>query len=545
MAAPRISVVLVVAGVLAAAGGGAYYFFAVFSADERLRGARAQVETWEERWQEARRCVLGKAPLAAKLDDAIAGRALVVGSGEAAGALADCSRPISRLTRPEGNNTGMDVVEEAWHAVEAHAVTVAKSYVNHLQAPDEDETFSAALEQLVSARAALRQSVELPAEDGAMGPAPRELPVAPLAVGGEALTELLVTPAGGELSGRAAIGERWLTARVRRGEGAAAFTIEARPVKPDVVAAVPDATWGATAAFETKGEKLTIKLSAGALDAEGGVAAPVVAASAPSLVVGAVVGSSAHRAIVYVDAGVRAAVSKDGGASWKSSVLADSSDVNIFPSGLGYADVIWKKELAAAKPAAATGDEAGDEDAGELDDEGLGAHSEVSWQRIEAAKLPLLGAPVTVPQAVLLRACAAASAPWALLGQGEEIALVRMDDLSTRIRVPNEDLLEVVGCDDTAVLLSAGTGVLWTCRKGACTPFPWRRLDGLGAVVAGKAMYVAARGRLLAVLTAEDAPRLVRLPEGAQLHALVALDGNPYLVIEQKNGAMAAAPLPR
>jgi hypothetical protein len=87
--------------------------------------------------------------------------------------------------------------------------------------------------------------------------------------------------------------------------------------------------------------------------------------------------------------------------------------------------------------------------------------------------------------------------------------------------------------------------VLWTCSKSACTPFPWRGHGGHGAVIAGKSTYVTTRRQLLVVLTAEDAPLLVRMPEGSRLHALVALDGNPYLVLEQKNGALAAAPLPR
>lgn len=549
MASPRLSVVLVVAGVLAATAGGAYYFFAVFTTDERVREARVQVEKWEESWQEARRCVLGRAPLAATIDDAFTGRELILNSTEGGDEenkeLADCARLLGRLTRPEGNNTGIERVEEAWQALEQHAVDVARRYVTHLQEPFEDQTFAAALQQLTAARAELRRLVKLGAQDGEMGPAPRELQLAPLAQGGEALTELIVAPAGAQLAGRAAIGERWLAVRMRRGEGAAAFAIEAHPVKPDVVAAVPEATWGAAAAFENKGEKLSIKLVAGALDGEGAVTAPVAVASAPSLIVGAALGSGPARAVLYVDGAVRAAVSKDAGASWKSSLLADSSDVNIFPGAAGHADVIWKKQVVPAAAAAAADDE-GDGELEEPSARELDARSEVSWQRVSAAGLPALGAPQTLPAATLLGSCPAATAPWALVSQEGKLAIVRMDAPAEPIRVPASGSIAMLGCDDTTALLAEDQGrTLWTCSKGECRTFPWRGVEGIGAVIGGKAMYVAARRQLLAVLTADANPRLVRLPAGAALHALVELDGAPYLVLKQKAGALAAAPLPR
>jgi hypothetical protein len=134
-----------------------------------------------------------------------------------------------------------------------------------------------------------------------------------------------------------------------------------------------------------------------------------------------------------------------------------------------------------------------------------------------------------------------------IIGQGNEAALLRLDAPEARARLAYDEGLDLLGCDDDAVLLAgAYSRRLLLCRRAAdCAPLAGTGEGGVGGVVAGDAVYAVARRHLAALITPRDPPRLVRLPDGAELRAVVSIDGSPYLVLKQQSGALAAALLPR
>lgn len=548
MASPRFSVIAVVAGVLAAAGAGAYYFFAVFSSDEKLREARAQVETWEKEWVELRHCVLGLHPMAASFEDAITGRELSEGS--AAAVMGDCSKQVGKLTRPAGNSTGIDEVEETWLQIDELAGDLAQRYVKHLLAPLTDvgeQSFAAGLTQMAKVRAALRGHVKLPTADEDMGPAPRELALVELAVEGKKLTKLDVqaATASGELLGRATAGESALLARISR--AGAAVAIEGKPLAADVVtplpstaSGLPGVTWGVVADEDDSGEVPKGQLFASALDAQGAVAmtgAPL--ASGPWVRLDSALGDGPGRLVVYRnDQLLMLAVSDDAGATWRRGATAPSGDAYAFP-GDGFVDLLAMEAASDRDP-----------------------YRTISSRRILATTLPTIPPASTVHGYQLRRACAAPSGPWALVadqrdsggalyalrfaaakltgGENDETAVAPM-------AVPDPEAYDFVECDDAGALLGTGSGgPLWSCRSGKeeCTRFPWRATSGLGTVVAGAPLVVTVRRQLLAVLTEENPPLLLRLPPDTQLRSLHGLAGAPLVVLQRKDGTLAAATLP-
>ncbi len=536
MAAPRLSVVLVVGAVLLATGGAAYYFFAIFSADEQLRVAREQVDTWEERWQRARGCLLGETPLAATFADAITAREITPES--ASDALGDCSSELGKLTRPEGNNTGMDGVEAAWVHIDRRAIETAKGYVAHLQLGARERSFFAALEALAQARAELRRQVKRAPEEGELGPPPRELAFAPLTLDGAPLTALMAQPSGEALIGKAFAGERSLVVRLQRGAtgagGGGPVLVEGTSMPAVMTPAYPELGWGALA-----GETLLV----GALGATGELTESVTAAKSTSgeaLVAVAALGAGPARAVLYYDReGLKAAISANAGATWKTKLVTPTRSY-VPPTNAAHADLTWSARVPAAVvagAAAAAGDETSE--AGEV--------TEASWLRIRAETLPELGAPVTVRVARLLNTCPAPSAPWLLAGdEGGELSVLRMDAPAAAMKGIEARIDGFIDCDDEAVLLgSAAGGPMWSCRAGQCRRFPWLTSTGIGSVVGGKIFALTRRGKVAAVLTddAAVAPQIVRMPEDVELYGLYALGGAPYLVIKRPTGELAGAML--
>lgn len=545
MPGPRISVVLVVGGVILASAVGAYYFFAVFSKQELLKQARTQVETWEKHWQEARQCMIGKQPLADTFAHSLLARELSMGNAQEA--LADCTKPMGQLTRPPGNNTGMDGVEEAWQAVDKLAIEAAQAYVIHLREPLNDGKLPAAMEALAGARASLRRQVKLSPEDTAMGPAPHALAMQPLEVQGQPLTELVLLPSTEGLLGFARAGERGHMVRLRRVDSAVKV-VEAKASALEVSPVLPELSWGAGEEREGAGDADKVEILAGPLDGEGRVALATakVVAKGVGLAARAAVGASLARAVVYVDeTRTHVALSQDGGATWKSQVLAPTRDAVQVLFGEGYADVIW----------------------GASHEEGAPS-SQVSWTRLEAARLPALPeakAAVTLPNAIQRHVCPARVAPWALLrtstapaaptaaGEDEDEAeggdlkpfLVHLRDPQKSIALEDEEISEIVDCDDEAALLAnTHEHALWMCKKsGECKRLPWRARSGLGVIVAGVPLVVTSEHQLAALLPQEGAPRFVKLPEGTALHGLYALDGEPYLAVRKQSGELLVGSL--
>ncbi len=544
MPGPRISVVLVVGGVILASAVGAYYFFAVFSKKELLRQARAQVETWEKHWQEARKCMLGEQPLADTFAHSLLARELSMGTAQET--IADCTRPMGQLIRPPGNNTGMEGVEEAWQSVDKLAIEAAQAYVIHLREPLNDAKLPAAMEALAGARAELRRQVKLSPKDVAMGPAPHALAMQPLEVQGRPLTELVLLPSAEGLLGFATAGERGHMVRLRRVDSVVKV-VEAKASALEVSPVLPELSWGAGAEREGTGDVDKVELLAGPLDGEGRVALATgkVVAKGVGLTARAAVGAGAARAVVYLDeTRTHVALSQDGGATWKSQVLVPTRDAVQVMFGEGYADVLWS-----------------------LSHEEGAASSQVRWTRLEAARLPALPeekAAATIPNAVQRHVCPDRVAPWALLrttsphspgGEGEEEDdeeagerkpfLVHLRDPQKSIALEDEEISEIIDCDDEAALLAnTHEHALWMCKKsGECKRLPWRARSGLGVIVAGVPLVVTSERQLAALLPQEGAPRFVKLPEGSALHGLYSLDGEPYLAVRKQSGEILVGAL--
>jgi hypothetical protein len=516
-----MSVVVVVSGILLAAAAGAYYFFAVFSKDEKLRGARAQVETWEAGWRETRQCMLGEEPLADTFAHALLARELSLGSSREA--IGDCTKLIGQLTRPSGNNTGIEAVEIAWQSVEKLAIEAAQAYVLHLRERRADSKLPAAMNALAAARVELRRQVKLSPDDGAMGPAPHPLVVRPLEVEGKALTELRLLPAVEGLLGFGKAGERGYVVRVRR--GGAALQVEAKPAL-DVAPVLPELTWGAGA--EGDGELEQVELLAGPLDGEGKVALETgkLVDRSTRLSVLAAVGAGPARAIVYFNADrTVVAVSKDGGARWRSQELAESQRqlTQVF-AGEGYADVVW-----ASVP---------------LEETTL---PHVSWVRVDAARLPAVPSgkeAVTISDAVPRDFCQAKVAPWALLRTSSQEEgtkknfLVHLRDPQKQIAL-EWNLNDIISCnDEVALLVDSYARTLWRCTKaGECKQLPWRT-SYVYAGIADGALLVTSRDQLAALLAPEGPPRFVQLPEGTSMEGVYSLDGVAHLMVKKPGGEL-------
>lgn len=507
MTTPRRSVVLVVLGVLGASVAGAYYFFFVFTRDEALHEARAQVSAWDERWQAARACLLGSVPLAADLHEALVLSELVGARGAR-----DCARDMGKLTRPEGNASHQPEVEEAWAQLEVQVIAAAQVYVQARRSP---ERFAEALHRVRKARSTLRRLVELPMEDAPMGPAPRPVVTTPLTLAGKPVSELVVNRAGQELLGRLVVEERWHQGRVAR--AGAGLEVTAVPVSPEVVASGVAPTWGLRAVFDER-DASRVRLFAGALDGQGELVAPTELAAAPGLLPAAALGAELERIALHVTSTEPAALhrsrSSDGGKSWRTESTPWAQGY-VLPDAAGAADVVYQSA----------------------------AESSVVWQRVAVAAPE--GEPVRVAGVALLATCATGAAPWVLLSESEGVGarVLRRLDLPAQAVPAPDTASSILACDDKAVLLGADSGEAVGCTATACAGALGVHGDGFAVVSGGVPQLVRAQGPLLAALS-PSGPRVARLPAGVELVGAHALGGELWLIAQGAGGALVAARWP-
>ncbi len=506
MSTPRRSVVLVVLGVLGASLAGAYYFFFVFTRDEALQEARAQVIAWEERWQVARACLLGGEPLAADLQEA-----LILSELVGARRARDCARDMGKLTRPEGNASHQPEVEEAWAQLEEQVIAAAQLYVQDQRSP---ERFAEGLHQVRKSRSTLRRLVELPMEDAPMGPAPRPAMVAPLTLAGKPLTELVVDRAGEALAVRLTVEGLWHQGRVERAGGGLA--VVATPVSADVVGSTPGATWGLRVLFDER-DAGRVRLLTGALDLRGELSGPVELAAAPSAILpAAALGHDEHRVALFVTSGESTALhrsrSVDGGKTWRTEVTPWAHG-NVLPDGTGAADVVYQS---APEPA-------------------------VVWQRVSAAAAGD-GEPVRLEGAALIATCATSRAPWVLLDEDGARVLRRLDVTEQAVEAPAR-ASSILACDDSAALLGDDLGATTSCTSAGCAGSLGPLGAGVAVVVAGVPGIVRGRGALVASLT-RDGARVARLPEGSTLVGAQPLAKELWLIGKRASGELFAARWP-
>ncbi|MEZ4363558.1 MAG: hypothetical protein R3B48_25505 [Kofleriaceae bacterium] len=527
MATPRVSVIAVVAGGTVVAAIAAYYFLFVFAKNERLKVARAQAEQWELSWDEARSCLVGDEPLAADLGEALLARALVSSTYDPNA----CATSIGKLSRPPGNDTGIPAAEAAWEQLETVAKQVAQAYVTFQRDVTRGTALGQGLTRLRDARAALRRASELPLDEAPAGPELKELALSPVLVEGKRVTEFVGSRRGAALIGRASVEDEWYAVEGRAQQGA--FALQGRRVSSAVTVANPRATWGAKAGFEERKREMLVQVLVGDLAETGDTLQDKPLTAERALILGAALDAPAARALVYLSAtGIFATVSQDQGASWRATALAPTSNGNVFP-GDELIDVVWhqREDPGAEAPPP-------DE---ELDESRPGA---VSWQRLTAAGLPALGAVQTQEGVRFIQACAAPTAPWALVRGGSRLGLVRMDATGRMIPLGDEDLSSFAACDDDGVLLTNRRFDAWVgCRERICEALDVPPREGFGAIVQGEPTVVQTMLRLAAVRAGRETS-LLRLPAGAELYALHVLDGGALLFVRQADGTLAVAPLP-
>lgn len=236
----RARVVLVLLIVAAVAGGAIYYFFGIYRPSQDLKNARDEIAGWEKRFQEARECLLGKTPGSAKTSEALAIREMSRDPWERS----RCTPLISKLTRGEGDDTGIPAIETAWNDLDKTALKAASAFARHVSESTtlEHDPLPEALDALDAARNKLRAAAALK-ETQAAGKELTPAQALPIADGGDKLTSLTVA---------AIPSAHGLILFGQRGDHADVQVVLAAGAAPKVmrvgqgsVRSVPDMTWGA------------------------------------------------------------------------------------------------------------------------------------------------------------------------------------------------------------------------------------------------------------------------------------------------------------
>ena len=316
----RGRVALIFGAVALVAGGAGFYFFKIYGPAQELKAAQEEITRWEERYQGARACLLGKSPGSAKTSEALAIREMAPDPWDRG----KCTPAVSKLSRGEGNDTGIPGVEAAWTALDKAAQKAALAFAKHVSSSTTlvDNPLPGALDELDAARLALRKAAEMPADTQA-GKALEVAQIVPLVDGADPLTELRVDaiPSASGLVLFGGTANRQVQIAIAPGG-----TPKVARLGPGSIRGVPDSSWGATPSrlfVRGKGKTRDTKgdVKVGAMDAEGAIATPStleVAVPLPdqgrvfdaedvieegdpvgSIVLATVVGSLAEGAIVY------------------------------------------------------------------------------------------------------------------------------------------------------------------------------------------------------------------------------------------------------
>jgi len=237
--------IIVIFGAIAALlGGGLYYFLRIYQPNLTRKAAQAEVLAWEARWAEARACLLGAKPASSSAREALAVRELSPDPWNRG----TCSKLIGKLSRGVADDTGILKVEHAWMTVDRAAAKVATAFASHVDpfgdAPERrgDSPLPAALEELDSAQADLREAAGMDPPGAAAG---STLPVAQMITlkeGGQVVTNLdaWLLPSSGGVIGFGSTHDREVEMVLVAGAPPKLL-----PAPSGGVRALPDSTWGA------------------------------------------------------------------------------------------------------------------------------------------------------------------------------------------------------------------------------------------------------------------------------------------------------------
>ena len=118
---------LIFGAVAVVLGGGLFYFFKIYQPKQQQGAAQTEVVAWEKRWDDARGCLLGKAPRSSKASEALAVREMQPDPWERK----TCTQLIGKLSRGVAEDTGLMKVEHAWMTIDRAAGKFANAFAMH------------------------------------------------------------------------------------------------------------------------------------------------------------------------------------------------------------------------------------------------------------------------------------------------------------------------------------------------------------------------------------------------------------------------------
>ena len=485
------------------------YFFVVQPRHDRAEAAK-QIAAWETRWTAATECLYGPQRRAAAPSDAIAIARLDADQlGER-----ECGVRVGKLSRPEGPDTGMPEVERAWNALEAAAVTLAKTYGTHVGAfggeqsrmvapADAFDALGTAAATVETAHAALRRAAGLAERPAAAAPAITDVAMGPAVALGAPIRGAASFHADGGVAAIRLVGDDVAFDVVARGPREAVV----RRIAPDSARAYPDGGWAAVVEDDDRGRRQVLAGPVGD-DGEVGAGAVRVAVDegASATVLGAL-GAGAERLIIGDDP-VQLYRSRDGGKTWTPTAIRDAEigGVARADAAAGAIDLFWSIRGGAR------------------------------WVRLTGAAPGDLPEPVTFTSTIAAT-CGAGDVRWYTDGNG----VVRVGGgRSEALALAGANA--VVACGPDAAL-AAAPGGLHRCGGGRCAPvlegFDGTR--GVAALDGAAAAFAAPSGRVIAVWRVGKPATFVREPDGAFLVGAVYWGGQLHLALIDATGLRFAA----
>jgi len=240
---------LIFGAVAVVLGGGLFYFFKIHQPKQQRAAAQTEIVAWEQRWDDARACLLGKQPVSSRAGESLAVREMQPDPWERK----TCTKLIGKLSRGVADDTGLMSIEHAWMTIDRAAGKVANAFATHVDPFGEaavsrgkESPLPAALEELDAAHADLRKAA------GMDPPAVAKLPPLPAAEvislkDGAAPVKSIdswVLPSAGGLFAHGSTKDG--SVQIVHAPGQAPKVLK---VPGGALRAVPDLAWGATGLY--------------------------------------------------------------------------------------------------------------------------------------------------------------------------------------------------------------------------------------------------------------------------------------------------------
>jgi len=482
--------ILVIGAVI---GGGVYYVLRTRAPGRNYDAARAEIERWEERANKMRTCLLGTTPASAIAAEALAIRELTNNSPE----FKKCTASISELSRGDAPDTGIKDVEDEWKSLTKAITGLASAFARVLVTGGNKhaaiDDLGEALDTLDVANANLRQAAQLDPEPS--GKAKPSLAKAEVIVVGTSkrakLSAWLRPSAGGMVALVEAAGRPQQQLVLVPGQPPKRV-----PFKGDVRPSVTDTTWAVQAGDG--------QLAYGKLMADGSIDAPIAKPTGAAKAVPHILftlGSAAGGAVAYIPDAARAtpqvALARLLTDVFEAGTLFEAEDYAfaVDPPQRGLLAWSAKGELHGAlvtPPSPAPPPAAGS-----------GSAAPAPPRTLPAVRIVALGAGHTG------LSCLTKTHGW--MASGERFIAFDATSASS-VELPGHEL---IGCDETSVLLREAGHRYTVCTLGLPRPIPTNPevaptpecrvveltagADAMPALSAGKVIAVATRQRVLAV----------------------------------------------